>query len=84
MLKNGCALLGLVSLLSAVTASAQAQTHVRLNSVLPKINCDYRGTQFCADRESHKNYEGYYIGHDEPALIFYSNVKGSGNSGVYL
>jgi hypothetical protein len=84
MLKNGCALLGLVLLGCAVTAPAQAQTHVRLNSVLPKINCDYRGTQFCADRESHKNYKGYYIGHDEPALIFYSNMKGSGNSGVYL
>jgi hypothetical protein len=25
------------------------------------------------------NYEGLYVGHDEPALLFYSNVPGSGN-----
>jgi len=25
------------------------------------------------------NYEGQYVGHDEPSLLFYSNVPGSGN-----
>jgi hypothetical protein len=25
------------------------------------------------------NYEGLYVGHDEPSLIFYSNVPGAGN-----
>jgi hypothetical protein len=25
------------------------------------------------------NYEGLYVGHDEPSLLFYSNVPGSGN-----
>ena len=25
------------------------------------------------------NYEGRYVGHDEPSLLFYSNVPGSGN-----
>jgi hypothetical protein len=25
------------------------------------------------------NYEGHYVGHDEPSLLFYSNVPGSGN-----
>jgi hypothetical protein len=29
------------------------------------------------------NYEGLYVGHDEPSLLFYSNVPGSGNSNVY-
>ena len=30
------------------------------------------------------NYEGRYVGHDEPATLFYSDVPGSGNSNVYL
>jgi hypothetical protein len=30
-----------------------------------------------------KNYEGRYVGHDEPSVLFYSNVPGSGNSSVY-
>lgn len=29
------------------------------------------------------NYEGQYIGHDEPSVLFYSNTPGSGNSNVY-
>ena len=29
------------------------------------------------------NYEGVYVGHDEPSLLFYSNVQGSGNSNTY-
>jgi hypothetical protein len=28
-------------------------------------------------------YDGQYVGHDEPALLFYSNVPGSGNSSIY-
>jgi hypothetical protein len=29
------------------------------------------------------NYEGQYVGHDEPSLLFYSNVPGSGNHMQY-
>jgi hypothetical protein len=29
------------------------------------------------------NYEGLYVGHDEPSLLFYSNVPGSGNHMQY-
>ncbi len=29
------------------------------------------------------NYEGKYIGHDEPSVLFYSDQAGSGNSDVY-
>jgi hypothetical protein len=29
------------------------------------------------------NYEGRYVGHDEPSVLFYSNIPGSGNSNVY-
>src|ERR1700693_6151823 len=33
---------------------------------------------------THTEYATKYIGHDEPAINFYSNVPGSGNSSVYL
>jgi hypothetical protein len=36
----------------------------------------------CPDTQSHKNYEGDYVGH-EPALLFYSNQAGSGNTNVW-
>jgi hypothetical protein len=29
------------------------------------------------------NYEGNYVGHDEPSLLYYSNTAGSGNSNLY-
>ncbi len=35
---------------------------------------------FCADPAPEYQYEGHYIGHDEPSLLFYSNTPGSGNS----
>jgi len=37
----------------------------------------------CLDTTGHKNYEGQYVGHDEPSLLFYSNRDGSGNSNVW-
>jgi hypothetical protein len=46
------------------------------------INCDKKPV-LCTDRYDHLNSYGKYSGHDEPALLFYSNVKGSGNSGIY-
>src|SRR6266436_3460732 len=37
----------------------------------------------CTERQHNRSldpeYLGRYIGHDEPALLFYSNVSGSGN-----
>jgi len=37
----------------------------------------------CTERRYRATYEGHYIGHDEPAIAFYSDVAGSGNSSVY-
>ena len=37
----------------------------------------------CLDTHSRKSYEGDYVGHDEPSLLFYSNQDGSGNSNVW-
>jgi hypothetical protein len=37
----------------------------------------------CPDTETHRNYEGAYVGHDEPAINFYSSRAGSGNSNTW-
>ena len=44
-------------------------------------NCDE--SRLCLDRVPPTSYEGKYVGHDEPALLFYSNVPGSGSMSVY-
>ncbi|MGH9452245.1 MAG: hypothetical protein ACRD11_17190 [Terriglobia bacterium] len=46
------------------------------------INCDWESS-FCSDLWTHKDSWGYYSGHDEPSLAFYSNQPGSGNNLVY-
>jgi hypothetical protein len=37
----------------------------------------------CPDTRTHRNYEGDYVGHDEPSILFYSNRAGSGNSNTW-
>lgn len=37
----------------------------------------------CPDPASHKDYEGGYVGHDEPSVLFYSDQAGSGNSNTW-
>src|SRR5206468_8226070 len=37
----------------------------------------------CPDVWTHRNYEGDYVGHDEPALLFYSKRAGSGNANTW-
>ena len=39
--------------------------------------------QLCTETADPWNYAGQYTGHDEPSLLFYSNVPGSGNSDLY-
>ena len=44
--------------------------------------CDQKGA-LCTEA-LHSPYDRNYTGHDEPSLLFYSNVPGSGNSNVYV
>src|SRR4051812_33002189 len=37
----------------------------------------------CPDNRTRQDYEGNYVGHDEPALLFYSRTAGSGNSNTW-
>jgi hypothetical protein len=48
-----------------------------------RVLCDDNAPT-CADPYRSENYEGKYIGHDEPALLFYSSRPGSGNSSRFL
>lgn len=56
----------------------------------PAVKASPSTGPFCASRPSlctetlnPWNYQGQYTGHDEPSLLFYSNVPGSGNSNLY-
>jgi hypothetical protein len=40
-------------------------------------------TGLCADPGDGLFNNGYYVGHDEPSLLFYSSTQGSGNSSFY-
>jgi hypothetical protein len=37
----------------------------------------------CPDTRTHRSYEGDYVGHDEPAVLFSSARTGSGNSNTW-
>ena len=51
------------------------------NSAHAESYCEQ--TRLCADPADGLFHDGYYVGHDEPALLFYSNTDGSGNSSYY-
>jgi hypothetical protein len=46
------------------------------------FDCD-EAWSLCAEPADSIGYDGEYTGHDEPALLFYSNQAGSGNSNIY-
>ncbi len=46
-------------------------------------DCDVGGA-LCAEVFDSIGYNGSYTGHDEPSVLFYSNVHGSGNHMTYL
>jgi hypothetical protein len=70
---------GLLLLLTPV-AFAQSRP-----SILQKtLSCDDQSGILCTEVFDSIGYGGAYTGHDEPSLVFYSNVAGSGNTSVYL
>ena len=48
-----------------------------------RILCD-DNSPTCTEPSDAYSYDGGYIGHDEPAVIFYSATPGSGNSSAYI
>src|SRR6202008_498546 len=46
------------------------------------FNCDDNGA-LCTEPNEAYSYEGNYIGHDEPSVLFYSGRAGAGNTQTY-
>lgn len=68
-----------VLLLLACLAGAQSNP----SSPRRTLDCDQRTGILCTEVFDSIGYNGAYTGHDEPSILFYSNVRGSGNSSVY-
>jgi hypothetical protein len=47
------------------------------------LDCSDRSGILCAEVYDSIGYGGAYTGHDEPSVLFYSDVRGSGNTGRY-
>ena len=72
MIGSGFAITGVVRTSQAHAAPATA-THVH-------IDCSSSvQAPLCTDVSNSDDRFGHYVGHDEPANLFYSNVPGSGN-----
>ena len=60
---------------AAAASPAPGDTHMALN-------CEY--STLCTELANPQEaYPGEYVGHDEPANVFWSNVPGSGNQAQY-
>src|SRR5438477_10225338 len=79
MRKVAFPILWFVSLLLGCVASAQTSSNFPRRA----LDCDERTGVLCSEVYDSIGYQGAYTGHDEPALLFYSNVPGSGSSGTY-
>lgn len=65
-------------------SNAVAQNTARQSTGFVQFKCPTLDLGFCHEVNTHTGWAAKYIGHDEPAINFYSNVPGSGNSAVYL
>src|SRR5262249_16093979 len=78
-MRNAVCTCGFVLLL---VATALSQSGL---SFLPNtLSCDVSTGIFFTEVYQFIGYHGGYTGHDEPSVLFYSNVAGSGNTMSYL
>jgi len=47
------------------------------------FQCSEPGGILCAEQRENPGGSEYYVGHDEPSLLFYSNERGAGFNNVY-
>ena len=75
-----------VSLLAAVVFSLLSNQVFAQSRRVNSLNCE-DPYSLCTERKHNQSYDpeynGRYIGHDEPSLLFYSDVPGSGNYNQY-
>jgi hypothetical protein len=79
MRKLACHIPGFVLLLLGCMATAQSTPSFPRSA----LDCSDRTGILCTEVFDPIGYWGSYTGHDEPSLLFYSNVRGSGNSSIY-
>jgi hypothetical protein len=66
-----------------LTLMAFAPVNTAIAATSPSRTLCDDGSPLCTETFKETNYEGQYIGHDEPSLLFYDNRAGSGNSNIY-
>jgi hypothetical protein len=77
------ALAGLALVVGLSVATLNGRSTPRANAAAPiKPFCN-TNPQFCAETAQPWSLNGTYTGHDEPSVLYYSNVPGSGNSNLY-
>jgi hypothetical protein len=68
----------------AASAGAAAGARAVKPAPHPHVDCSKSATMCTEVADSEQVFgEGNYVGHDEPSLLFYSNVPGSGNRMQY-
>jgi hypothetical protein len=72
----------LLSLLIAPNVLAKSAGAPAHQAAPARSLCD-DNAPLCTETADSIGYEGKYTGHDEPAVLFYSNTPGSGNSNIY-
>ncbi len=77
----GLTLSGGAPQVSAAPASVAGATHVASSTAARNLPKCSSGAMFCSEVYDSEDVfgEGVYVGHDEPATMFYSNKAGSGN-----
>src|SRR5437867_606672 len=78
-MKRSLVILCVVAGMTAALCVASAATG---SSPVQRPECD-DNSPLCAEVYDSVGYAGAYTGHDEPALLFYSNATGSGSSMDY-
>jgi hypothetical protein len=67
---------------TTATAASRASTASTVNWKNP-LNCADDARLMCTEVQDYKNAFGWYSGHDEPSVLYYSNKAGSGNQMRY-
>jgi hypothetical protein len=66
-----------------LAASAGAQSQIDNQHKASLFRCDQNNSGFCTELRHDQQFNGHYSGHDEPALLFYSDKPGSGTNALY-
>ena len=71
------------AILLLVASTPMASPQALANSPRPRPLCDDNAV-LCTETLQPYNYEWQYTGHDEPSVLFYSDVAGAGNNSLYF